>query len=269
MKKPFTNSFAFGSLFREMTYPAGEPHIQLGRLAESQITPGEHLLVHCSRIRDFNGLCQILTGNDILERNGITATWFIPYFPFGRHDRRNHSYDGFELGVALDIIKDLDVVTMDPHSDVLGQLKHIPQSEVVRLYWDFYSAYEFGPDNNVVFVIPDAGATKKAMTWMGDREFVQCYKERDPKTGELSNFRVGDFNLLNRDCVIVDDICDGGGTFIGLAKELRVRGAKSVSLFVSHGLFTKGTDQLYEHLDFIFAPQQFHMGSIFKEAKTI
>jgi len=46
--------------------------------------------------------------------------------------------------------------------------------------------------------------------------------------------------------MIVDDICDGGATFILLAKELYAAGAKEVNLFVTHGIFSKGLIPLYE-----------------------
>ena len=46
--------------------------------------------------------------------------------------------------------------------------------------------------------------------------------------------------------LVWDDLCDAGGTFILLAKELLTNGAKEVNLFVSHGLFTKGTQILFD-----------------------
>lgn len=45
---------------------------------------------------------------------------------------------------------------------------------------------------------------------------------------------IGD--VLDKDCIIVDDICDSGGTLMGAAKELKSRGAKSVRAFITHGL---------------------------------
>ena len=46
--------------------------------------------------------------------------------------------------------------------------------------------------------------------------------------------------------LIVDDLCDAGGTFIGSAQVLRDAGARSVSLYVTHGLFSKGVGNLLE-----------------------
>ena len=54
---------------------------------------------------------------------------------------------------------------------------------------------------------------------------------------------------MHAHCIVVDDICDGGGTFIGLAKLLKGRGAIKCTLAVTHGLFTKGFDKLADHFD--------------------
>ena len=60
-------------------------------------------------------------------------------------------------------------------------------------------------------------------------------------------------DLAGRPCIIVDDICDGGGTFLGLAAELKKLNAGALILAVTHGLFTKGIHPLqgeFEHIYF-------------------
>ena len=42
----------------------------------------------------------------------------------------------------------------------------------------------------------------------------------------------------DRDCILVDDICDSGGTLVEAATQLRARGARSVSAYVSHGVLS-------------------------------
>ena len=170
---------AFSEMFECRRYPAGESHIEL--MLPTQ--PVEHLTIEAA-IVDFEGLGNMLTADRILRRNGIRAQWFVPYFPFARHDRRNHIGDGFELGVALDLVKDLDIVIADPHSDVAGQLPHIPQSASVECFRDAGLL----PDHAVI-VIPDAGATKKAHEW-ATGPVVQALKHRDTATGRLSGFEV-------------------------------------------------------------------------------
>lgn len=97
-------------------------------------------------------------------------------------------------------------------------------------------------------MIPDAGATKKAYTWLKpDDRYIQGFKKRDRATGKLSGFgfmKDDDTpeNLSEYNLVIVDDICDGGGTFIGLKEAMRkqtppVWQPKSIELWVTHGMF--------------------------------
>jgi ribose-phosphate pyrophosphokinase len=54
------------------------------------------------------------------------------------------------------------------------------------------------------------------------------------------------YNLKNKSVLIVDDICDGGRTFIEAAKLLYIEGVNNVYLYVTHGLFTKGIQILYD-----------------------
>lgn len=219
-------------IFHWFNYPAGEVHTEMLEV------PTGPILARC---QSFEDLCRVVTEDRILKRRHIAVTWLIPYFPFARHDRRNHRGDGFELGLALDLVKELDVVVIDPHSSVAGMLPHITQASVVTAL-PLYA-------NDYLVAIPDAGAAHKAYTWItGD--YVQCSKVRNPATGKLSGFSVPP-GTEGRHVLIVDDICDGGGTFIGLRKAMPH--AASVTLAVTHGLFTQGIGQLSEAFDQIYS----------------
>ena len=64
-------------------------------------------------------------------------------------------------------------------------------------------------------------------------------------------------NVEGKNCLIVDDICDGGRTFTDLAKKLNDKGAKELYLFVSHGIFSKGYDELLGHFNVIGTTNSF------------
>jgi ribose-phosphate pyrophosphokinase len=93
----------------------------------------------------------------------------------------------------------------------------------------------------------------------GQMNTVFCSKKRDPLTGHLSGFEIKNYNpnpnADGQDLLIVDDICDGGGTFVGLAKELRKAGAKKVYLYVTHGIFSKGLP--LEGIDRVFTTDSY------------
>lgn len=219
-------------------YPAGESHLRLRSNPAVDLGTIDTVEAAAS---SFEDLGQIITADRILRRLGHSVEWFLPYFPFARHDRRNDKFDGFELGIAIDMVTELDLVIADPHSDVAGQLRHFDQRSVVDC---FRRAGLF--DNDPVVVIPDAGAAKKTYSWLAGQPVVQASKHRDPASGELSGFDVHADNLDGRPCIIVDDICDGGGTFLGLAKKLQIANAGTLTLAVTHGVFSKGAERLAE-----------------------
>ncbi len=247
--------YNFDSLFQRMRYPAGESHLVIN---ERVLPLALNTLIVAPGIRNFEDIANLVQANAILDHVGIVyndITWLVPYFPFGRHDRRRNIYDGLEIKQALEMVEHMNVVTIDPHSDMLGQLKHIPQRVVLE---EMTKKFPSIMADDPVFVIPDNGATKKAMDWLGDRDYVQGVKYRDPSTGKLSGFGIESGSITRamihgRPCVIVDDICDGGGTFFGLAEELRRYVTPScLKLIVTHGLFTKGTEALLKTFKHIY-----------------
>lgn len=229
----------FDEAFEITNYPAGERHVRLRNAVNlSTLTAIE------ATVRTFDDLAMVVTADRIVRRRGRTVEWFLPYFPFARHDRRIDSNDGFELKLALEIVNELNIVIADPHSEVTCQLRHFSQAEVV----DHFAAAGLFDDDPIV-IVPDAGAAKKAYSWLNGRPVVQALKKRDVRTGALSGFEVLADDLGGRPCIIIDDICDGGGTFLGLAAVLREVNAGPLTLAVTHGLFTKGTDHLLDSFD--------------------
>jgi len=162
----------------------------------------------------------------------FTDVFDVTQYPAGeRHVRVAENIDLLAVKVIETTAKTFDDL----------QLRHFGQAEVVRR---FDEAGLFA--NDPIVVIPDAGAAKKAYSWLDGRTVVQALKRRDVRTGALSGFEVLADDLGGRPCIIIDDICDGGGTFLGLAAELQKANAGPLTLAVTHGLFTKGTDRLLE-----------------------
>lgn len=235
---------SFDDVFQVINYPSGEFHVKI-----KEPLPPNHCTI-VSNIVDFNGLMKCIIGNTILYNNGLDASWVIPFFPFARDDRRNSLLESSELQGALAMCNELAPICVDAHSDVTtATIRQFPQSEVVLQYMIETDLFEDEP----IVAIPDAGAAKKIDTWLHKYhalttvplEAVQCLKKRDTITGKLSGFQIVDpEKVRNRNVVIIDDICDGGGTFIGLAKELSEAGAERLRLGVTHGLFTKGLTPL-------------------------
>lgn len=207
------------------------------------------------RINNSDNLMEVLMAKDSLEREGVkNIELFIPYLPYARQDRICDFGEAFSLKVFANIINScqFDKVTIfDAHSDVAPAL--INNCVNVSNLAFVYRTYRKLP-NTALLISPDAGAHKKSYkisTEIGV-DMVKCDKVRNPSNGKLSGFQVFADDLNGQNCLIVDDICDGGGTFIGLAKELKKKNCGKIYLFVTHGIFSKGLDVFDGVIDHIY-----------------
>ena len=120
------------------------------------------------------------------------------------------------------------------------------------------------------FVAPDAGAAKEVqqLAILMNKEFIQGHKTRDTRTGALSGFGYSG-SVEGKNLLIIDDICDGGGTFIGLAEALRATETpEDISLYVTHGMFTKGYDGLLKCFSTIYTTNTY-ISDIYKNMNSI
>lgn len=183
----------------------------------------------------------------------IKTTLFMPYVPYARADRVFVDRSDFGLQVYANVLNKLNfdkVIVVDPHSDVapalINNCKVISQADVIGT--DPITALFCTKD--FLLVAPDAGSLKKIgkVAERLKRDVVVLGKDRDVATGNITNTRIlGDSSVVSgRDCIIVDDICDGGGTFIAAANALYSAGAASVELYVTHGIFSRGFEPLQQ-----------------------
>ncbi|MDB4311955.1 ribose-phosphate diphosphokinase [bacterium] len=184
---------------------------------------------------------------------------FMPYLPYSRQDRVCNEGEALSLKVFCDIVNTLgiDVIaTLDCHSDVGvalldGGMNVVPEHAMARNK----ELVDLIEDENTVLISPDAGANKKVLSVakaFGGKEVIRADKVRNTKDGSITGTEVyGDVD--GRTCLIIDDICDGGFTFVLLASKLKLMGAKEVILYVTHGIFAKGVDVVLEGgVDYIF-----------------
>ena len=243
--------------FNSFIFSGGELHIKLNNnISYSEIDS----VVITQRVRNSDDLMKILITKDALKRKGIEKVILImPYLPYARQDRQCDVGESFTLKVFCDIINSAnfeEVIIIDSHSDVgpalLNNCINISNST-------FLQQTLLTLDEQPVLVSPDAGSNKKCNKLAIEfcLDLVKCDKVRNTKTGELTGFEVFSNDLQGRDCLIVDDICDGGGTFIGLAKELKAKNADKLYLLVTHGIFSKGIVILEEYFDMIYCSDSF------------
>ena len=155
------------------------------------------------------------------------------------------------------------MVTVDPHSAVMpalvNRLTIAPLSLVVPPMIRFK-----GKTMVKGIIAPDAGAVKRAEEFAAAIGFtgdiVQVTKRRDPQTGKLSGFAYHGPKLdPNADYLIVDDICDGGGTFKGVATATGLP-PHALSLWVTHGIFSRGASDLSDYIGRMIYSTDSHPG---------
>lgn len=247
------------------TFAGGEPHLKLG--PEALAAAGQPVCV-AVRARNSADFLLSLLAKDALDRAGFSAVdLFIPYFPGARQDRVMVPGEPLTAKVYAQLINAAGfrrVTVFDPHSEVTPAL--LDRCRVISNVGFIREVIGRIPDaHNLTLVAPDAGAAKKIHALAAALEWprtVQCDKIRDVRSGQLSGARVFADDLAGADCLIVDDICDGGGTFLQLAAALRSRNAGRLFLAVSHGIFSKGTEALSVHFERIFTTDSFYEGGL-------
>lgn len=242
---------------RFMSFPGGERHVNL---PASIVASEESSWTVYAQIYTPADIMDLLLVTDALRRAVATSGSFdlvLPYVPYARQDRVAVAGESLSAKVFCDLVNGLgfDSVTVsDPHSSVvpalLNNVKVITPLEHVRKLID--NVPELA---GCVLVSPDMGARPRVQeiaTALG-REVLFCDKKRDPATGRLSGALVLGA-IPEAPLLIVDDICDGGGTFIGLAEVLRKQTKQPLYLYTTHGLFTKGVAPLQPYFTGIYAP---------------
>lgn len=189
----------------------------------------------------------------------------LAWLPWARQDRHMVAGDSFALKVFANQLNTLNfdkVFILDPHSDAaaaaINNCVAIPQETCLLQSETLCRAIAQG---ELMLVAPDAGALKKihnVAKATGAKSYAILTKERDVASGNLTGFALVAGEVAGKDLLIVDDLCDAGGTFIGSAQVLREAGARSVSLYVTHGIFSKGVDNLLNNgIDAIYTTTSF------------
>lgn len=193
--------------------------------------------------------------DSLVPHKSAMKTVVFGFLPNARYDRHMFKGDSAALKAFANLVNAMGfdaVCALDPHSNVAENLfkcfQGMKQKDV---------AAHFASDPRIDFLVaPDAGAAKKTEETAKevDKPYITMSKMRNLKTGEITGMRIlDDVDLTDKTVMILDDICDGGRTFIEAAKHLREAGAKRVELYVTHGIFSKDVENLLDNgIDHIY-----------------
>ncbi|MFM7643330.1 MAG: ribose-phosphate pyrophosphokinase [Sphingomonadales bacterium] len=164
----------------------------------------------------------------------------IPYFGFARQDRKDKPRVaiGAKLVANMLMAAGVDrVMTMDLHADQIQGFFEVPVDHLFASTL-FFKEVEKLDRQNLVVAAPDAGGAKRANSYAKNLNcgLALCHKHRK-KANEIAEMTViGD--VVGKDVVIIDDMCDTAGTLTTAADLLIEKGAKSVRAFTTHAVLS-------------------------------
>ncbi len=253
-----------GGQYERIKYPAGEMQIRFDKETVERITRADEITV-LARIYSADQIIELRLLLDAIQ--GIydparTVNLVLPYLPYARADRRFQEGDCLGIRTFAELLGGVPskIITLDAHSDKASQwfrrLVDIPAMPYIEEAIRYFGSG--CKELNILF--PDEGAKKRykiaAQVENINITVYNASKVRDPLTGKLSRFEVP---LIDpqKPVLIVDDICDGGGTFLGIAKELEIWHVGKRGLYVTHGIFSKGFEDLSCYFDNIYTTDSF------------
>jgi len=239
-------------------YSDNTPFVKVPWLEEAA-DMAEGITIKASSITElFSGLALATTINDMNFFARPIRTLVLPYIPGARQDRYNIKGDVLSsLSMVAELINSLKfdrVIVADPHSPAayiyINNLVEYPLENIYERLWKGYTGV----------IAPDKGARMRAATAGNtlDLHLFQGGKVRDVSNGRLTGFEVEPLEAGGH-YIVIDDICDGGGTFVGLGYKIAEQGAYA-DLFVTHGIFAKGTKDLKSYYKNIYTTDthEFH-----------
>lgn len=204
---------------------------------------GEDIFIVQSTSSPTNdNIMELLIATDALRRaSARRITAVIPYFGYARQDRKTSSRTPISAKLIANIITSAGadrVLTIDLHAGQIQGFFDIPLDNL-------YAAPVFVKDikqnfklDEVVVVSPDVGGLVRARAIASKiGAELAIVDKRRPKAGvsEVMNI-IGD--VEGKNCIIVDDMVDSGGTLCNAADALISKGATSVSAYITHGILS-------------------------------
>lgn len=245
--------------WNKFSFNDGEVHIKF----ETELQRKEEYKVVC-RIKSADDLFILMQVGDILDRHEITYNLYIKYLMGMRMDRVMTFNEAFSLKVVANMINTLNyehAYIFEPHSKrTLSLIKN--SEDFNMLYYPNSTIYTNVLNNwkkvDTAICYPDKGAYNRYAytdTYGNGRGNIVLGKTRSVETGEITGMEI-----VQCDCVynpehivIIDDLCDGGRTFIEANKLLKEKyPSASIDLFVKHMVNYKGLDNVANVFDHVY-----------------
>ena len=189
-----------------------------------------------------DNLLELLISIDALKRaSAKQITAVIPYFGYARQDRKPGPRTPITAKLVADLITTSGadrVLTIDLHAGQIQGFFDVPVDNLYAAPILLNDIKEKFDVDNTIIISPDVGGVVRARYIANklDINLAIVDKRREKENiSEVLNI-IGDVN--KKDCILIDDIVDTAGTLTNASEALISSGAKSVSAYVSHGVFS-------------------------------
>lgn len=229
-------------------------NLDLGRATTGRFSDGEYNFQIEENVRGSDvfiiqptcpptdqNLMELLIMQDAFMRSSAErVTAVIPYFGYARSDKKDRPRVPIAAKLAANLITTAGahrVLTIDMHASQIQGFFDIPVDHLYAapIVVDYFAA---NPIENLIVVAPDTGGAERARAYAKrlDAGLALCDKRRErANEADVMNV-VGD--VEGKNCLIVDDMCDTGGTICKVAKALHDNGANDIYACFTHAVLS-------------------------------
>lgn len=203
---------------------------------------GDDIVVIQSTCKPVNdNLLEIVLLMDVLRREMVNSiSLIVPYFGYSRQDRQMSQASPISAKVIAGILNQTGaekIATIDLHSEYIANLFDIFCLNISSssIFIDYIKKQNI---ENPIIIAPDFGAIKRARIVADALKCNVAVLEK--KRSSIGKSKVLNLfgNVMAKNCIIVDDIVDGGGTIFNAAEILKENGASDVIACITHGVFS-------------------------------
>jgi len=232
-------------MYKQWTFPGGEVGVQL---LDTDIKDTDVVTISLIGIPSSDDIFVVANLAEALGHLGgdFTLNLYMPYIPYARQDRHCNHGESLALQVFMFMIKNVfglfdNITVLDPHSWLSETMLHAV-ADVTIIPQHIMAKAVCNTDKYDILIAPDKGATEKAKKF-NHKNLVTLSKSRTTEGIKYDDY---EYDTLSGSVLVVDDICDGGGTFLSLIDMLKRTQPRvtSYALYVTHGIFSKGVDVL-------------------------
>lgn len=230
--------------------------VNISRFSDGEIQPvfmesirGDYVFLIQSTFSPSDNIMELLLMIDAAKRaSAYKIVAVIPYYGYARQDRKDKPRVaiGSKLLANILVTAGADrVITMDLHAAQIQAFFEIPVDHLdsSAIFIPYIEQLKL---QNLTFAAPDVGSSNRVREIASyfNAEMVICDKHRKRANEIASMVVIGD--VTGRDVILIDDICDTGGTLAKSAGLLMEKGARSVRALCTHPVLS---GKAYENIE--------------------